>query len=128
MHDVVYEDVCIRNTKNPILMDTNYSYYGKDRDKLPTFNDIVLRNVRVTGGGKISLEGLDATHRLGIAFDNVLLDDPAAFQFSAKYADVTLGPGPANFHASGNDVKVSGTPGTGPAQACGEKFVPFPLK
>ena len=28
VHDVVYEDVCIRNTKNPIFMDSNYSYSG----------------------------------------------------------------------------------------------------
>lgn len=41
--DVTYEDVCIRDTKNPILMDSNYSYYGAARDKLPTFTNITLR-------------------------------------------------------------------------------------
>src|SRR6202158_68216 len=62
VHDIVYEDVCIRETKNPILMDSNYSYYGKDRDKLPQFKDIILRNVRVLTGGKITLQGYDAGH------------------------------------------------------------------
>src|SRR5438094_7372721 len=64
VRDVVYEDVCIRNTANPIYMDSNYSYYGPARDKLPQFTDIVLRNVRILGGGKITLDGFDEMHRL----------------------------------------------------------------
>lgn len=40
VRDVVYEDVCIRDTKNPILMDTHYSFRGKDEDKIPVFQEI----------------------------------------------------------------------------------------
>ena len=126
VHDVVYEDVCIRDTKNPILMDSNYSFYGKDRDKPPTFTGIVLRDVRVLSPGKITLDGFDATHRLGITFDNVMLDAPAETLIVADHADVTTGPGPVNFRPSGDDIRVSGKPGEGRPNACEGKFVPFP--
>jgi polygalacturonase len=123
VHDVIYEDICIRGTKNPILMDSNYSYYGEARDKLPVFNDIVLRNVRVLGAGKITLDGFDEKHRLGIAFDNVTLADPEKVKISAVHADVKNGPGPVNFHAAGDDVRETGTAGPGAGKACEGKFV-----
>ena len=76
VQDIVYDDVCIRDTKNPIYMDSNYSFFGEARDKLPMFTDITLRNVHIPGAGKITLDGFDSTHRLGMQFDNVFLDNP----------------------------------------------------
>jgi polygalacturonase len=128
VHDVLYDDVCIKDTKNPIYMDSNYSYYGEARDKLPSFTDITLRDVRIVGGGKITLDGFDAAHRLGMTFDNVFLNTPREMKFAAVHADLTFGPGPVNFRPSGEDVKISGAPGTGTPNACEEKFVPFPDK
>jgi polygalacturonase len=128
VHDVVYEDVCIRDTKNPILMDSNYSYSGPARDKLPQFAGIILRNVRILGAGKITLDGFDAAHRLGIRFDNVTLDDPANTKISGIHALITLGPGPVNFRPAGDDLKIVGEPGQGYRNACEDKFVPFPIK
>jgi polygalacturonase len=125
VHDVVYEDVCIRDTKNPILMDTHYPFSGPARDKLPTFRDIVLRGVRVFGGGKITLEGYDAEHRLGITFDDVTLEAPTT-KVVAAHAALTLGPGPVNFRPSGEDVTVVGTPATTSPNPCTGKFVPLP--
>ena len=126
VRDVVYSDVCIRDTKNPILMDSNYFYYGKDRNKLPTFTGIVLHDVRVLTAGKITLDGYDAAHRLGMRFDNVHLDVLAATKITAVQADLTLGPGPVNFRPTGDDVTVTGTPGQGRPNACQDKFVPMP--
>jgi polygalacturonase len=127
VHDVVYEDVCIRDTKNPILMDSNYSYTGPARDKFPEFTDITLRNVRILGGGTITLDGFDAAHRLGITFDNVTLSDAARMKVDGAHALVTLGPGPVNFRPSGNDLKIAGEPGEGVPNACESKFVPLPI-
>jgi polygalacturonase len=123
VRDVVYEDVCIKDTKNPILMDSNYSYFGEARDKLPSFEDILLRNVRVLSAGKITLDGFDAAHRLGIAFDNVFLDSGGTF--TATHADITEGPG-VNFHASGDDVHILKNPGNAARNTCEGKFVAFP--
>src|ERR1035438_8628078 len=114
VHDVLYEDVCIRDTKNPIYMDSNYTAAtGPTHDKLPTFTGIVLRNVRVEGSGKITLDGFDQKHRLGMTFDNVHLDSPAGFKIAAGHADLILGPGPANFRPSGEDVTISKVSGKG---------------
>ena len=123
VHDVVYQDVCIKDTKNPIYMDSNYSYMGEARDKLPSFEDIVLRNVRVLSAGKITLDGFDAAHRLGITFDNVFLDVPS--KVTATHANITEGPG-VNFRAAGDDVHIVKRSGNAVKNACEGKFVSFP--
>jgi polygalacturonase len=128
VHDIVYEDVCIRDTKNPIFMDSNYSYSGPARDKYPEFTDITLRDVRILGAGKITLDGFDDAHRLAIAFDNVVLSDPAQVKIAGVHAVVTLGPGPVNFRPAGNDLRITGEPGKGAPNACEGKFVPLPVR
>jgi len=110
VRDIVYDDICIRDTKNPIFMDTNYSYFGTDRDKLPMFTGITLRNVRIEGPGKVTLDGYDATHRLGMLFDNVVFDDPAAIKTTRKDADIET-------------VRANA-----PKNSCEGKFVDFPNK
>jgi polygalacturonase len=127
VHDVVYQDVCMRDVKNPILMDTHYSFYGSAKNLLPVFVDISLRDVRVLGAGKITLEGYDTTHRLGIQFDDVILDSPLQVKMVASHADITLGPGPANFLPSGDDIRITGKPGPGKTMTCADKFVSPPV-
>jgi polygalacturonase len=126
VHDVVYEDVCIKDTTNPIYMDSNYSYRGEATDKLPEFKDITLRNVRIIGPGKITLDGFDVTHRLGMVFDNVHLDSPGAIKFKVDHGEFVLGPGPVNFLPSGEDVKVVNSAAKESPNACVDKFVPLP--
>jgi polygalacturonase len=125
VRDVVYEDVCIKDTKNPILMDSNYSFMGEARDKLPSFEGILLRNVRVLSPGKITLDGFDAAHRLGIEFDNVFLDAAGSTKFSATHAVITEGAG-VNFGASGEDVQIHKSSGNAVRNSCEGKFIPFP--
>jgi polygalacturonase len=126
VRDVVYDDVCIKETKNPILMDSNYSYMGEARDKLPSFEGIILRNVRVLTAGKITLDGYDSVHLLGITFDNVVLDAASASRVTAKHARIAEGPGGVNFRASGDDVSTAPNPGSHGSNQCSGKFVPFP--
>jgi polygalacturonase len=126
VEDVLYSDVCIRDTKNPIVVDSKYPYYGQVRDKLPEFRGIALRDVRVLSGGAIKLEGYDASRRLKILFDNVHLDRPKATAVAARHAEIALGPGPVNFRPSGEDVTVVGSPAKGPFNACRDKFVAMP--
>jgi polygalacturonase len=125
VRDIVYEDVCIKDTKNPILMDSNYSYRGEATDKLPSFEGIVLRNVRVLGGGKITLDGFDAAHRLGITFQNVFLENATSMRLSAVHANIEEGPG-VNFRPSGEDVQIKVEAGEAVPNTCEGKFVPFP--
>ena len=128
VHDVVYEDVCIRNTKNPIYMDPSYSAAPiTTKSKPPTFTDITLRNVRVTDGGKITLRGLDKDHRLGMILDGVAIGTTGT-KYDAAHADFQLGPGPVNFHPEGEDLNFTGKSGSGQVPSCDGKFVARPVR
>jgi len=126
VRDVVYEDVCIRDTKNPILMDTHYTPLGEGRNKLPVYEDIVLRNVRVLGSGKITLDGYDESHRLGMVLDNVYVATPEMLKVTASHARITEGPGPVNIGIAGKDVRVDNRAEKGAPETCAGKFVPMP--
>jgi polygalacturonase len=127
VHDVVYEDVCIRDTKVPIYMDTHYTAtVGPEQGRIPIFQDITLRNVRIAGGGGLTLDGYDAEHPLKMTLDNVQLDMPSSIKVAASHAALTLGPGAVNFRPEGADVSVSGTPKAASPNSCAGKFVPFP--
>jgi polygalacturonase len=126
VRDVVYEDVCIRDTKNPIYMDTHYSYRGASEDQIPLFQEIALRNVRILGSGKLTLDGFDSSRRLSMLFDNVTLDSPAKMKISGSHASLTYGPGPVNFRPTGEDIAIQGEAHDGAPNSCTGKFVPFP--
>ena len=128
VRNVVYRDVCIRDTKNPILMDSDYEHAGKAGRYLPHFTAIELHDVRVQGGGRVTLQGFDGQHRLGMTFDNVVFDASPGLKLLSEYADLTFGPGPVNIHPTGEDVHVSGAPGSAPPNACAGKFVAMPEK
>ena len=128
VRDIVYSDVCIRNTRYPVLMDSDYEHYGRSGDKLPEFTGIVLRDVRVETGGGVTLQGYDEKHRLGMTFDNVYFDKPQDMKVLAEHADLTFGPGNVNLRVSGTDVSVRGAPVTGAPNACTDKFVPLPVR
>ena len=128
VHDVVYDDVCVRDSPNPITLDTGYTAAGTaEGNSPPTMRDITLHNVRVSGGGKISFNGYATDYRVAVILDNVLLTDAGAYTYSIHHADIVLGPGPANLKLSGGiDSTLQGTPGKGAAASCADKFVPFP--
>ena len=128
MHDVVYEDVCIRDTKNPIYMDTRYTAtVSTEQGRIPVFQDITLKNVRIEGNGKLVLDGFDSEHPLKMSFDNVTLDPPGSFSTTASHALLMLGPGPVNFQPDGEDVLLrSGFSARDIAHSCSGRFVPFP--
>jgi polygalacturonase len=132
-HDVKYDDVCVRDSPNPITLDTGYSAAGTlTGDKMPTMEDVALTNVRVSGGGKISFNGYDEKHRIGAKLDNVLITDGAEYKYSLHHADLVLGPGAVNLKFTTDaknpvvDSTVKGTQGKGSAESCTEKFVAFP--
>jgi polygalacturonase len=128
VRDIVYEDICIRETKNPILMDTHYTPLGPGRGKIPFYQDIVFRNVRILGSGKITLDGYDVAHRLGMVLDNVSAASPQDLKVVASHARITEGPGPVNIGIAGDDVRVERNPEKGAVNGCEGKFVPMPNK
>ena len=128
VRDVEYQDVCIRDTVNPIYLDTNYLAHASDTAGLiPVFRDIAFRDIEVEGAGKVTLEGLDAGHKLGVTFENVWFADLAKTKVSVKNADLFMG---SNLQPMAGNVgenvttmiHSAGQPKTG----CAAKFVAFP--
>lgn len=129
VRDVVFEDVCIRDTPNPILMDTTYTAHAsKENNRIPFFHDVVVRNVNVEGAGKVTLDGYDAAHPVGIQFENVVFDEPGKIKVAAHNADVRVGTGAFPLKIEGDHVNVRGSAGTGSPHSCEGKFVDFPTQ
>jgi polygalacturonase len=126
--DVIYDDVCIRNSPNPITLDTGYTAAGTLKgNSPPTMREITLHNVRVSGGGKISFNGYEPKYRIGATLDGVLLTDQGNYSYSLNHADLRLGPGPVNLQLpKGEDSTIQGTPANGSLASCADKFVDFP--
>ncbi|MDR3793771.1 MAG: glycosyl hydrolase family 28 protein [Terracidiphilus sp.] len=125
--DVVYSDVCIRNSPNPIMLDTAYNANGALRgDKPPSMRAIALRNVRVSGGGKLTFNGYDQSHRIAAQLDGVQLTDQSPYKYIFVHSDVSLGPGATDLQfPKGDDSTLTGSPASATPPSCTEKFVPF---
>jgi polygalacturonase len=125
-HDVVYDDVCIRNSPNPITLDTGYTAAGTVKgNSPPTMSDITLHNVRISGGGKFSFNGYAHDYRIAALLDNVQITDETNYTYALAHADLSLRSTNLQF-PSGDDSTVQGAVAEDNAARCDEKFVPFP--
>ena len=128
VHDIVYDDICIRNSGRPLDITAAYAANGPVKGNLPpTFRDIILHNVNVSGGGKILFDGYDHDHRAQLLLDGVYTDS-ANYTYTFDNADVTVGAGGTNINpGTGTDASFVGkpTPPTKP-DTCAARFVPFP--
>jgi polygalacturonase len=131
--DVEYDDVCIRNSRNPLNFFTNYAggrplYPDYGATTLPAFRDIRLHDISISGGGKITSRGYSEAYRIGVALDGVLLTDvaEARYTYAIDHTDFRVGPGPVNLQTSGTDSTLSGKAGAGSLASCADRFVPFP--
>ena len=126
---VSYENVCMRNVGNPILLDTRYTAFTGN--KTPVYRDIVLRDVNSLTPGGLALLGLDEKNRVRLTLDNVTVARPID-DLRAAHAEVRIGPRRGNFVPVGPDVAVAnvnvGVDGGARADVpldCSKRFVPF---
>lgn len=126
VHDVTYENVCIRNVSNPIVLTPHYTDFPGTH--YPEYRDIILRNVHILTPGYYIFSGLDPQHVLGVALDDVFADGLDRSHLLATAARITLGPSLGNLVPSGADVAVSQAPNSrrGAPLACASSFVPYP--
>jgi polygalacturonase len=126
VHDLLYRDVCIRNTTNPLVFTPLYTTFSGDL--LPIYKDITLENVHVTSPGSYTFLGLDADHKLELKLDNVFADDQQHSRMMNKDADIVIGSNRGNLEPSGENVTLQQTPGSAPGTPlpCESRFVPFP--
>jgi polygalacturonase len=132
VQDIVYDNVCIRNSPRPIDITAAYAANGPVKgNSPPTFRDITLHNVNVSGGGKILFDGYDHEHRAQVTLDGVYLTDAAhpakPYTYQFDNADVTYGPGGSNIDLpKAEDATLKGKPSNGNPTSCDGRFVPFP--
>ena len=128
VQDVVYNKVCIRNSPNPLFFDTGYTAAGTlEGNRLPVYRDITLRNVRISGGGKISFNGYDSTHRIGVTLDGVTVNAENPYIYSIVHTDFHIDAAPMNLTLFGKDSTVTGNPAAdGKPESCAGMFAPFP--
>ncbi|HXK02686.1 MAG TPA: pectinesterase family protein [Verrucomicrobiae bacterium] len=86
VEDVSYENVCMRNVANPVILTSMYTTYPGT--KVPLYRDIRLKNVRAVTPGWMTLLGADGDHKLGVSFDNVVLDGLTAEHTKVENAEV----------------------------------------
>ena len=121
VQDVSYENVCIRNVQNPIVLTSMYTTF--DGNKLPDYRDILLKNVHSVTPGWLTLMGMDGQHRIGVSFDNVTVDAVQPRQITASNSVVRMAGGNLAWEGDGVSVtKVGG--GTSPVN-CDDRFVRF---
>ena len=119
--DVRFENVCMRNVINPIVLNPFYTTF--DGNKIPWYRNILLHNVHALSPGPITLAGLDAGHRLEATLDNVTIDGVKSADITARHAMLTVRHG--NLDPSGDDVHTAGSEGGAAPYACETKFIPF---
>jgi polygalacturonase len=124
--NLLYRDVCIRDTKNPLVFTPLYTTFTGDQ--LPVYRDITLENVHILTAGSYTFLGLDAEHKLGLRLDNVFADDQEHSTWLDKDTDITIGNMRGNLEPNGNDVTVQQTASSSPGKPldCDARFVPFP--
>jgi polygalacturonase len=120
---VTYRGICIRNVKNPIVIDPFYS--AERGEKVPTFRDVTLRGVRIFTPGRITLKGADSRHYSQVTFDGVLMDGQRQ-RVDASFLRLKTGPGAVNIVPTGEDVVVENLKGEAQEFNCESVFVPYP--
>jgi polygalacturonase len=134
VHDVVYEDICVRNTTTPIDVETTYIDANAPREgwingaAFPLYTDITLHDVQTKGGSRLRLTGVDAQHVTEIRFDGLHVEGVEAMRQQVSNARITLGPGSSNWTPQGDDVRVTGAAGNGELPECSSRFVVFPAR
>jgi len=122
---VSYQDVWMREVKNPIMIDPFYSV--ERGSSLPEFQGIVLRNIFIVTPGRITLNGADGKHLSRVTLDGVYAYGVRPGDIRAAHLRATLGPGVVSFKPVGEDVEVAGIPSAGAAPPPSEgRFIPFP--
>ncbi len=126
VESIVYRNVCIRNTRNPIVLTPMYTtFQGNLR---PVYRSISLENVHVMTPGAYTFLGLDSEHKLQVTLDNVFAEDLDQSEIMAGNAEIAIGPGTGNLAPNGSGVLITKSPGANPGTplACDARFAAYP--
>jgi polygalacturonase len=116
--DVSYENVCMQNVANPIVLTSMYTTFPGD--KLPIYRHILLRDVHSVTPGWITFLGLDADHKMEVTLDNVSVDGYQQEHMLAANTNVII--------ERGGNLLPAGAKPSAPASPlnCAGRFAAFP--
>jgi polygalacturonase len=121
VQDVSYDNICMRNVQNPIVLTSMYTTF--DGSKLPYYRNILLKNVRSVTPGWLTLLGLDAKHQIGVRLENVTVDGVRREQITAANAVVESAGGNLPWEGAGVTATQEGG---GAMLSCDGRFARFP--
>lgn len=115
VHDLVYQNICMRNVQAPIAISPFYENKKVDGfvdpnipgDRIPDYKRITLRNVTDLTAGDVLIAGKDAAHATEARLSNVNITGIRPDQVHAQFANITFGRGGANFTPNGTGVTVA---------------------
>jgi polygalacturonase len=125
--NVTYQDICVRDVANPILLEPNYTSGTVTGGGTPQFTGIDIQDFHDVNDSSsrftpvVTLDGYDASHMSQVTLDNVVVDGTPTV--IAKNTAVTIGPGGASFTVPG----AAGDGGTPTPVDCSGRWIPFPV-
>jgi polygalacturonase len=135
--NVHYNDICMRDMSNSLLISTSYNPLFSGIPKyMPKFGALDFHDIRgVTCMSEtqtiVSINGYSVNNITGpVQLDNVIFDNIGPQSTSAKFADITMGPGNVNFDIGGLGASVSKdiTDPQRPPKKCVFPTLPAPKK
>lgn len=104
---IVYRNVCLRNNRWPLYIDTNYEP-GPAGQLIPSYTSVRMESVHSLTPGQVILQGYDDAHPLRLTLKDVVVDGNPPVKTSS--------------------IKLDGQLNAPDARAvdCAERFVPFP--
>ena len=110
VRDVSYRNICVRDVKFPIYMDTVYAGDAHG-DAIPRYEDLVLAHVHVVTPGRVLIKGNDAAHPILASVEDVVVDGSP----EVAIANARLG--------KDGRINLPGAKGID----CAQRFVAFPV-
>jgi len=126
VRDIIYQNVCIRDVKHPLLLTPFYS--AAQGTSVPVYEDIVLRGVRVVSPGQVDLIGHDADHLLRARLDGVFIEGISSKSMNIQHARLDVGDAGVNFPLGPEHgvATVKHVKKTAAIPSCESAFVVFP--
>ncbi len=96
VQNITYANVCMKNVRDPILLDPFYTA-GAKGTLVPQFVNITAQNIHAVTEGRIQIAGHDASVPASIVLNNFVVDGVKQSDVTTSFSTYTLGPGPVNF-------------------------------
>lgn len=118
---VRYENVCLRDIKRPLDIDTRYGRNATGQ-LIPNYRDIVMQNVHSLSPGQIILRGYDAQNPLRLQMNQVSVAAASLATQTLAFAEISVDGKPQSFVEEGKRIELP----TASESTCAGKFADFP--